>query len=62
MNTEFEIYFLGTLAIGIFLNYIFLKTPNIIYKGGSDSSFVTEYNSKCYNQDSEEISCNKNVE
>ena len=55
MNSEFEKYFLGTLALGIFISYLFLKTPNIIYKGGSDSSFVTEYNSKCYNQDSEEI-------
>ena len=62
MNSEFEKYFLGTLSVGIFLNYIFLKTPNIIYKGGQDSSFVTEYNSKCYDQNSEEISCNKNLE
>ena len=32
MNKQIEYYFLGTLIIGILLNYLFLKTPNIIYK------------------------------
>jgi hypothetical protein len=60
MNTDFENYFIGTLILGIFINYLLLKTPNIIYKGGE--SYKTKYNSKCYNIDSKEISCNKNVE
>ena len=60
MNTEFERYFLGTLALGIFINYLLLKTPNIVYKGSEN--YETESNSKCYNVHSEEIACNKNVE
>jgi len=60
MNTEFEQYFLGTLILGIFINYLFLKTPNIIYRG--NRAFETKYNSKCYNNESKEISCNKNIE
>jgi hypothetical protein len=60
MNTDFETYFIGTLILGIFINYLSLKTPNIIYRG--NKSYETVYNSKCYNNESKEISCNKNVE
>jgi hypothetical protein len=60
MNKEFEKYFIGTLIIGIFISYLFLKTPNIIYKGNQSHEVI--YNSKCYNNESKEISCKKNVD
>ena len=58
MNKQIEYYFLGTLIIGILLNYLFLKTPNIIYK--SKKNTITKYDSKCYNNNSKEISCTEN--
>ena len=55
MNKQFEYYFLGTLSLGVLLNYLFLETPRIIYKG--KNKFTTKLNSKCYNNSSEEITC-----
>ena len=57
MNKEIEYYFLGTLIIGILVSYLFLETPNIIYKGGKNSKYIKKFNSKCYNNNSKEISC-----
>ena len=57
MNTEIENYFIWTLFIGIFLTYLFIKTPNIVYK--NNIQVETVYDSKCFNNHSEEISCNK---
>ena len=60
MNKELEFYFLGTLIIGVLFNYLFLQTPNIIYKGRKDSKHIKKFNSKCYNHNSKEISCEEN--
>lgn len=57
MNKQIEYYFLGTLIIGILINYLFLETPNIIYKGNKDVSYVKKIDSKCYYNNSKEISC-----
>ena len=59
MNTETENYLIGTLFIGILLNYLLLKTPNIIYKGNNSTRKM--FDSKCFNSNSQEIVCNKNI-
>ena len=58
MNKQLEYYFLGTLIVGILLNYLFLKTPNIIYKGKKNT--LAKYDSKCYDHSSKEVSCTEN--
>ena len=60
MNKQLEYYFLGTLIIGIFFSYLFLETPNIIYKGSKNSKYVKKFDSKCYNHNSKEVSCEEN--
>jgi len=59
MNKQIEYYFLGTLIVGILINYLFLETPNIIYKGKKNASYVKKFDSKCYNDNSKEIACEK---
>lgn len=60
MNKEFEYYFLGTLIFGVLINYLFLRTPNIIYKGSKNSNYIKKFDSKCYDQTSKQISCKEN--
>ena len=60
MNKEIEYYFLGTLIIGVLINYLFLKTPNIIYKGSKNNQYIKKFDSKCYDHSSKEISCEEN--
>ena len=60
MNKQLEYYFLGTLIIGILISYLFLETPNIIYKGNKNSKHIKKFDSKCYNHNSKEVSCEEN--
>ena len=59
MNKQLEYYFLGTLIIGIFISYLFLETPDIIYKGSKKSKYIKKFDSKCYNHNSKEVSCRR---
>ena len=65
MNKTIEFYFIGTLVVGMLFNYLLAKTPNIIYKGSKNQNgnrnknFSNEHNSKCFNENLQEIKCSE---
>ena len=50
----------GLFGFGFFISYLFLETPNIIYKGNKNSNYIKKFDSKCYNHNSKEVSCEEN--
>lgn len=55
----YQEYFFPPLMLGIFIAYVSLPIPTIIYKQDHYQVDKISDNSKCYGYDSEEISCSK---
>lgn len=55
----YQEYFFPPLIIGIFIAYIILPIPTIIYKQDEYDINSISHNSKCYSYDSQEIRCSK---
>ena len=55
----YQEYFFPPLIIGIFIAYVILPIPTILYKEPSYFVNTISDNSKCYSYDSKEISCSK---
>ena len=55
----YQEYFFPPLMLGIFIAYIILPIPTIVYKQDQYQIDTVSDNSKCYSYDSQEIRCSK---
>ena len=55
----YQEYFFPPLMLGIFIAYIILPIPTIVYKQDQYHIDTISDNSKCYSYDSQEIRCSE---
>ena len=50
---------LGVLIVGTLLSYLFIPTPNVLYRDEETNSDILNFeaNSGCYNMSAKEIAC-----